>query len=40
MFAGKETPQQAAQATESDMARIRTIDPELIDNFKKWAQQQ
>ena len=40
MFAGKETPAQAAAATESDMARIRTIDPDLIAAFKKWAQQQ
>ena len=40
MFAGKTTPQKAAQTTEDDMARIRTIDPDLIDNFKIWANQQ
>ncbi len=40
MFAGKTTPAQAAQTTETDMARIRLIDPDLIANFKKWAQQQ
>ncbi|HYX85101.1 MAG TPA: extracellular solute-binding protein, partial [Gaiellales bacterium] len=40
MFAGKATAQQAAETTESDMARIRTIDPDLIDNFKQWAGEQ
>ena len=40
MFAGKTTPQKAAQTTEDDMARIRTIDPDLINNFKIWANQQ
>jgi raffinose/stachyose/melibiose transport system substrate-binding protein len=40
MFAGKATPQQAAETTESDMERIRTIDPDLINNFKQWAGQQ
>ncbi len=39
MFAGKTTPEQAAATTESDMARIRLIQPDLIDNFKKWAGQ-
>jgi raffinose/stachyose/melibiose transport system substrate-binding protein len=39
MFAGKTTPEQAAATMESDMARIRLIQPELIDNFKKWAGQ-
>jgi raffinose/stachyose/melibiose transport system substrate-binding protein len=39
MFAGKTTPEQAATTMESDMARIRLIQPELIDNFKKWAGQ-
>ena len=39
-FAGKTTPQKAAQTTEDDMARIRTIDPDLINNFKIWANQQ
>ena len=39
MFAGKATPQQAAATTESDMARIRLIQPDLIDNFKKWSGQ-
>jgi raffinose/stachyose/melibiose transport system substrate-binding protein len=40
MFAGKETAAQAAAAMESDMARIRTIEPDLIENFKKWTGQQ
>ena len=40
MFAGKATAAQAAQTMESDMARIRTIEPDLIDNFKKWTGQQ
>ncbi len=40
MFAGKTTPEQAAQTMESDMARIRTIQPDLIDDFKKWTGQQ
>ncbi len=37
MFAGKETAAQAAQNTEKEMERIRTIQPDLIDNFKKWV---
>jgi hypothetical protein len=40
MFAGKSTPAQAAATMESDMARIRTIEPDLIANFKKWTGQQ
>jgi raffinose/stachyose/melibiose transport system substrate-binding protein len=40
MFAGKATADQAAQTMESDMARIRTIQPDLIDDFKKWTGQQ
>jgi multiple sugar transport system substrate-binding protein len=40
MFAGKTTAQQAAQTMESDMERIRTIQPDLIDDFKKWTGQQ
>lgn len=38
MFAGKATPQQAAETSESEMARIRTIQPTLMENFKKWAE--
>jgi len=37
MFAGSETAQQAAENMEKEMARIRTIQPDLIDNFKEWA---
>ena len=40
MFAGKESAAQAAATMESDMARIRTIEPDLISNFKKWTGQQ
>ena len=40
MFAGKTTAAQAAATMESDMARIRTIEPDLISNFKKWTGQQ
>ena len=37
MFAGKATAEQAAQASETEMKRIRTLQPDLIDHFKQWA---
>jgi len=37
MFAGSESAQEAAANMEKEMDRIRTIQPDLIDNFKEWA---
>jgi hypothetical protein len=37
MFAGSESADQAAANMEKEMERIRTIQPDLIDNFKEWA---
>jgi ABC-type glycerol-3-phosphate transport system substrate-binding protein len=37
MFAGSESAQEAAENMEKEMDRIRTIQPDLIDNFKEWA---
>ena len=37
MFAGSESADEAAANMEKEMARIRTIQPDLIDNFKEWA---
>jgi raffinose/stachyose/melibiose transport system substrate-binding protein len=37
MFAGSESADEAASNMEKEMDRIRTIQPDLIDNFKEWA---
>jgi raffinose/stachyose/melibiose transport system substrate-binding protein len=37
MFAGSESADQAAANMEKEMERIRTIQPDLINNFKEWA---
>jgi hypothetical protein len=37
MFAGTKTADEAAADMETEMQRIRTIQPDLIDNFNKWA---
>jgi ABC-type glycerol-3-phosphate transport system substrate-binding protein len=37
MFAGTKTADEAAADMETEMQRIRTIQPDLIDTFNKWA---
>ncbi len=39
LLGGKLEPQTAAEDTEAAMARIRTTQPDLLANFKKWSGQ-
>ena len=39
LLGGKLDPAKAAEDTEAAMARIRTTQPDLLENFKKWAGQ-
>jgi multiple sugar transport system substrate-binding protein len=39
IFAGSTTPAKAAADMQSIMERLRTTNPDLVDNYKKWAAQ-